>query len=112
MTKKFIFKKLFAFIKGENAVDTANDICSVYSQNAISVRVCQLWFMRFMNGNESLEDQEGRGRKSSDINFSLSDLVSSDPLLSSRKMAETLHTSHTKILFHLRDLGKALKYGR
>ena len=65
-----------------------------------------------MNGNESLEDQEGRGRKSSDINDSFSDLVSSDVFLSSREMAETRHTSHTTILSHLRDLGKILKYGR
>jgi len=65
-----------------------------------------------MNGNESLEDQEGRGRKSSDINDSLYDLVVSDHFLSSREMAETLHTSHTTILYHLRDLGKTLKYGR
>ena len=45
-----------------------------------------------MNENESLEDQKGHGRKSSDMNDSLSDLVSSDPFLSSREMAETLHT--------------------
>jgi len=57
-----------------------------------------------MNGSETLEDQEGRGRKSSDINDSLSDLVSSDPFLSSREMAETLYTSHTTILSYLRDL--------
>ena len=41
-----------------------------------------------------------------------SDLVSSDPFLSSREMAETLNTLHTTILSHLRDLEKALKYGR
>ena len=54
---------LFAFKKGESAVDTAKAICSVYGQDAISVRVCQLWFKRFMTGNESLEDQEGCGLK-------------------------------------------------
>ena len=73
--------------------------------------VCQLWFKRFMNGNESVEDQ-GRSSKSLDIDDSLSDLVSSDPFLSSREMAETLHTSHTTMLSHLRDLVKTLKYGR
>ena len=102
----------FAFIKDESVVDTAKDICSVYGQDATSVKVCQLWFKRFINGNESLEDQEGRGCKSSDINDSLYDLVSSDSFLSSREMAETLHTSHTIILSHRRDLGKTLKYGR
>jgi len=65
-----------------------------------------------MDGTESLEDQEGRGRQSSDINDSLSDLVSSYPFLSSREMAETLHTSHNTVLSYLRDLGKTLKYGR
>ena len=98
--------------KGESSIDTTKHICFVYGQDAISVRLCQLWFKRFMNGNESLENQEGRGRKSSDISDSLSDLVSSDPFLSSRKMAETLHTPHTTILSHLRDLGKISKYGR
>ena len=48
-----------------------------------------------MNGNESLEDQEGRNRKSSDINDSLSYLVSSDPFLLSRELPEILHVSHT-----------------
>ena len=47
-----------------------------------------------------------------DINDSLSDLVSSDPFLSSREMAETLHTSHTTMLSNLRDLGKTLKHRR
>jgi len=97
---------LFAFKKGESAVDTAKNICSVYGQDTISVRVCQIWLKMFINGNESLEDKEGRGRKSPDINDSLSELVSSDPFMSSREMAETLHTSNTKILSHLRDLGK------
>ena len=49
---------LFALQKGESAVDTAKDICSVYGQDAISVRVCQLWFKRSMNENKSLGDQE------------------------------------------------------
>ena len=65
-----------------------------------------------MNGHESFEDQEGRSHKSSDINDSLSDLFFSDPFLLSIEMAETLRTSHTTILSHLRDLGKTLKYGR
>ena len=55
---------LFAFKKGKIAVYTAKDICSVYGKDAISARVCQLWSKRFMNGNESLEDQDGCGRKS------------------------------------------------
>ena len=93
-------------------VVTAKHIYSVCGQDAISLRVCQLWFKRFMNVDERFEDQERRGRKSSDINDSLSDLVSLDLFLSSREMAETLHTSHTTILSHLRDLGKTLKYGR
>ena len=62
-----------------------------------------------MNGNISLENQEGRGRKSSDINDSLFDIVSSDPFLSSREMAETVHTSHTIIPQYLKDLAKTLK---
>ena len=57
-------------------------------------KVYELWFKRFTNGNENLEDQEGRGRKSSDINDS------SDHFLLSREMA---------ILSHIRDLGKTLK---
>jgi len=63
-----------------------------------------------MNGNESRENQEGRGHKSSDINDSLSDLVSPDSFLSSREMDENsiLHILQS----HLRDLGKTLKYGR
>ena len=56
-----------------------------------------------MNGNESLEDQEGCRRKSSDINDSLSDLVFSDPFLPSREMAEALHISHTTILSYLKS---------
>ena len=65
-----------------------------------------------MNGNKRFENQEGCGRKSSDINDSLSDLVSSDTFLSSREMTETLYNSRTTILSHLRNLGKTLKYGR
>ena len=80
---------------------TGFTVCSVYGQ-----RLRQLLFKRFINGNESLKDQEDHGRKSSDINDSLSDLVSLDPFLSSKEMVVALHTSHTTILSHLRDLGK------
>ena len=93
---------LFAFKKGESAVYTAKDMLCLWSR----------YYKRKGMSTLVQEVHEGRGRKSSDINDSLSDLLSSDHFLSSREMAETLHASHTTILFHLRDLGKTLKYGR
>lgn len=49
---------LYEFNQGKNASQAANVICSVYGDNAVTVRSCQNWFAIFRQEDYSLGDKE------------------------------------------------------
>ncbi|EFN79434.1 Histone-lysine N-methyltransferase SETMAR, partial [Harpegnathos saltator] len=46
------------------ATKTAGNMKFVFGEGSISERTAQHWFQKFCNGNESLEDEKGRGHPS------------------------------------------------
>ena len=80
-------------------------------KDVLSIRTAQHWFNRFRNGNLELDDLSHIGRSLPvDIN-PLKQLISEDPRLTTRCLAERLGCSHTTVETHLHELGKTWKYG-
>jgi len=64
------------------------------------------WFQKFRNRDESLEDEECRGRLSAIDNDELKVLVEADPRITICELALKLYVSHPTVL-DLRQLGKS-----
>ena len=56
---------LYEFKKGSKISQAAENIRSVYKNEAPSIRTCQRWFKQFESGNFTLEDSLRSGRPSS-----------------------------------------------
>jgi transposase len=52
------------FEKGWKATESARDINELFGEGTIGERMVQKWFKRFKDGDTSLKDEEGRGRRS------------------------------------------------
>lgn len=100
---------LYEFKLGTKATETARKINDAFGPNTVHERVVQLWFKKFRSGDESLEDQEGRGRPSAIDNDQLKALVEADPRTTIRELAEELGVTHPTVLDHLKQLGKTKK---
>ncbi|EZA53796.1 Histone-lysine N-methyltransferase SETMAR [Ooceraea biroi] len=55
---------LYEFKLGHKAAEATRNINSAFGQGTANERTMQRWFQKFQNGDESLEDEEGRGRPS------------------------------------------------
>ena len=77
---------LYEYHQGKKATEAAKAICSVYGDDAVSVRVCQNWFSRFREENFSLDDQDRSGRPPELETNNLEALLEEDPRQSTRKI--------------------------
>jgi transposase len=102
---------LYEFRHGKNAVKATEAICSIYCDDALSVRVCQNSFARFRNGNLNLNDEERSGRPQELEVDALQGLLNEDPRQSTWEMAERLQVFHKTVLNRLHEMGKILKAG-
>ena len=55
---------LYHFEKGWKATESVRDINELFGEGTIGERMVQKWFKRFKDGDTSLKDEEGRGRRS------------------------------------------------
>ena len=55
---------LYHFCEKHSWADTARRICAVYGPEALTERVVQKWFARFVGGNFDVQDAERSGRPS------------------------------------------------
>ena len=55
---------LWEFKHGNNAMETAEKICSVYGECTITDRAVRSWFVKFCSGGTSLENKPRPGRTS------------------------------------------------
>lgn len=100
---------LFQFKLGRNAAETTRDINAAFGPGTTSERTAQRWFQKFGTGDESLEDEEGRGRPCEIDNDQLASLIESDPRQSTREVAEKLDVSYSTVARHLKEIGKTKK---
>ena len=100
---------LYEFKLGTNAAETANKINTAFGQGSVTDRTIRRWFEKFRKGDETLEEQEGRGRKNSLDNAVLKAMVERDPHVTVRELAEELSVGVATISRHLNDIGKTKK---
>lgn len=103
---------LYEFKLGTNATETANKINTAFGQGSVTDRTDRRWFEKFRNGDETLKEQEGRGRKESLDNAVLKTMVESDPHVTVRELAAELSVGIATISRHLNDIGKTKKMNK
>lgn len=106
-TNKIHFRHLMLFYyrKGKSAAKTANKICGVYGELAISDRAVRKWFTRFKDGDFSLEDQERKGRPRTVYDEQITALLEKNPHHTTRELEEILGIPKSTIHEHLWKLG-------
>lgn len=100
---------LFQFKCGRKAAETARDINNAFGQGTTTERTVQSWFQKFRTGDESLHEEEGRGRPSAIDDDDLKALVEANPRTTVRELAEELGVSKTTVSDHLHRIGKSKK---
>lgn len=99
--KHFRHVMLHCFKRGKNANDTANEICTVYGNNATSVQTVRSWFKKFRAGNFNLEDEESCGRPSTTNTDLIIAMVEENPRYTLREVADSLKIPRTTVHNHL-----------
>ncbi|XP_015436815.1 PREDICTED: histone-lysine N-methyltransferase SETMAR-like [Dufourea novaeangliae] len=100
---------LYEYKLGRKAAETARNINQAFGQGTVTERTAQHWFQKFRNGDDSLEDAEGRGRPSLIDKDELKAIIESDPRKTSREVAEVLNVDHSTVIRHLSGIGKCKK---
>ena len=100
---------LYHFEKGHSAAEAFRDLNELFGEGIIGESGVRKWFIRFKSGDTSLEDKEGRGRKSDFDDQALLDAVEEDESLTTRILAEMFTVNHATIVRRLKKLGKVWK---
>ncbi|XP_065663076.1 histone-lysine N-methyltransferase SETMAR-like [Hydra vulgaris] len=103
---------LFQFKMGRKAAETARDINTAFGPETTNERMAQWWFKKFRSGEESLEDEEGRGRLSEIDDDQLRALIEADPRKTIREVAEELNVHNSTVDRHLKQIGKSKKLSK
>ena len=98
-----------SFKLGRKAAETARDINDAFGPGTTNERVAQRWFKKFRNGDESLKDEDGRGRPTAVNNEHLKALIEADPRKTTREVAVELEVDHSTVVRHLKQIGKSKK---
>ena len=102
---------LWEFKQGNNAMETAEKICSVYGEGTISDWAVQNWFVKFCSVETSLNDEPRPGHSLDFDAEALKSLVECNARQSTRELADKLNTSQSTICCHLEKMGKVSKLG-
>ena len=100
---------LFQFKLGRKAAETACDINDAFGPGTTNERVAQRWFKKFHNGDERLEDEDGRVWPTVVDNEHLKALIEADPRKTTREVAVEIEVDHSTVIRHLKQIGKSKK---
>ncbi|KAF2358304.1 Transposase type 1 [Trinorchestia longiramus] len=100
---------LHEFKLGHNASKASANINRAWGEESTRDRTIRRWFGKFRSGDESLKDEEGRGRLGSLDNEQLHAVVEQNPRQSVREMSQTLGVSIATVSRHLKIIGKVKK---
>ncbi|VDP23209.1 unnamed protein product [Heligmosomoides polygyrus] len=103
---------LYEFKLGTTAKEADEEIKAAFGQGCSTIRTAYRWYQKCRNGNESLEEHEGRGRHSDVDEDKLRDVVEEDPHKGTREIAKVLGVSHNTAVRHLKEIGKTKKLER
>ena len=102
---------LWEFKQGNNATETAEEICSVYGKDIITDRAVRNWFVKFCSGDTSLKDEPRPGRSSDFDDDALKALLEYNPCQSTQELTDKLNMSQSTICRHLEKMVKVSKLG-
>lgn len=88
------------------ASEATKIIAEIEGPDEIKESTTRRWFAKFNSGDLSLERKEGSGRPSTIEDDALQTHVECDPSLSTRQLADRLHSSKSTIHRHLCSMGK------
>ncbi|KAF2353489.1 Transposase type 1 [Trinorchestia longiramus] len=94
---------------GTTASEASANINQVLGEVSTRDRTVRRWFAKFRSGDESLKDEEGRGRLGSLENEQLHAVVEQNPRQSVREMSQTLGVSTATVSRHLKIIEKVKK---
>ena len=104
--KKIQMVFLFEFKMGHKAVETTCNINSALGPGTATKCTVRWWFRKFCKGDERLEDEELSGPSSEADDDQLRAIIQTDPLTTAREVAKELNTDHSKVTWHLKQIGK------
>ncbi|VDO86278.1 unnamed protein product [Heligmosomoides polygyrus] len=81
---------LYEFKLSTTAKEADEKINAAFGQGCSTIRTAYCWYQKFRNGDESLEEHEGRGRHSDVDEDKLRDVVEEDPHKGTREIAKVL----------------------
>ncbi|UYV76088.1 hypothetical protein LAZ67_13002495 [Cordylochernes scorpioides] len=79
-------------VPSHNAPETTRNVISAWGKGTTSESTTYRWFEKFLNGDTSLGDEEGRGRISVVDNGQLKAIIKADTRKTTREVAEELNT--------------------
>ena len=97
---------LLKFKMGHKAVETTCNINSALGPGTATKCTVRWWFRKFCKGDERLEDEELSGPSSEADDDQLRAIIQTDPLTTAREVAKELNTDHSKVTWHLKQIGK------
>ena len=100
---------LYEFKLGHKAAEASHNINKAFGERTTNERMIQRWFKKFLKGNETLEDGEGRGRKTATENDKLKALVEANSRTTIRELAEEIGVCNGTISNQMREIGKTKK---
>lgn len=100
---------LYEFKLGHKAAKASRNINGAFGEGTTNERTLQRWFKKFRDGDDTLENEEGCGRKTSINNDKLKALVEANPRTTVRDLARDLGVTIGTISNHLREIGKSKK---
>ena len=103
---------LHEFKCGHNSAEATRNINAAWGPDTASERTVGRWFCKFAGGDVSLEDEPGRGRKSSLDNKELEIAVQTNPETTTRALATEFGVHHVTVGRHLAEMGKTKKMQR
>ena len=100
---------LYEFKLGHSATAAVGNINRAFGHETTSVRTAQVWFKRFREGDDDLEDKEGRGRPRLIDDDDLRQVIEADPRTTEPELAKHFNVGISTIGDHLRYIGKVKK---
>ncbi|KAL0274338.1 UNVERIFIED_CONTAM: hypothetical protein PYX00_006789 [Menopon gallinae] len=95
---------LWEFKQGNSATATAQKLCSVYGEGAITDRAVRNWFVKFRSGDTTLKDEPRAGRPSDFDDNIVKSVLEENPRQSTRELAERLNTSQSTVCRQLSSI--------
>ena len=100
---------LHEFKLGNNAAQTTANINKAWEESTTSGKTVQRRFQKFRDGDESLKDEDGRGRPPILQNEDLRAIVEQNPRQSVREMSMQLGVGILTVFDHLKQIRKVKK---